>query len=260
MAPPAAASPRELRLYGFNAVRALFARRPEALRRPWLAEARVADCRDMLKWCAAHRVGYRIVAEEDLRKLAASGHHEGIVVDVLRPSPLAFADWLAALPAGPVCVLWLDGVGNPHNLGAILRRAAHFGVAGLLLPAAGDLQLSAAAARLAEDGAEVAPLVRMGDAMADVEALHRAGFVLAATLVEGGGDLFASQPPARIVYVMGGERTGVDRGFAGRCDLRLFIPGSGAVERLDVAAATAVLLAAWARGVSALPETTKPRA
>ena len=71
--------------------------------------------------------------------------------------------------------------------------------------------------------------------------------MLAATLVHGGADLFSTPLPKRLVYVMGAEGEGMDRGFADACDLRLSIPGSGAVESLNVAAATAVLLAQWAR-------------
>lgn len=246
IAPAPVSNSRELRLYGFNAVQAAFGRRPEALRKLYLTEARVGELKAMLKWCAANRIGYRIVAEDDLRKLAASTHHEGVVADMLREAPLPFEDWLAQLPEGPACALWLDGVGNPHNLGAILRSAAHFGVSGLLLPADSDLQLSGAAARVAEGGAESVPWVRMGDPASDIDALHRAGFILAATLVEGGDDVFASPLPSRLIYVMGAEQAGMDREFAQRCDRRVSIPGTGAVESLNVASATAVLLAAWA--------------
>lgn len=236
----------ELRLYGVNAVREVFARRPQALRKLYLDESRVAAFRDVLKWCATHRVGYRIVGAADLQRLAASSHHEGVVADVLRVAPLALDDWLAALPPGPACALWLDGVGNPHNLGAILRSAAHFGVAALLLPADGELQLSGAAVRVAEGGAEHVPLVQAcGDAAADFAALREAGFAIAATLVHGGDDLFATRLPSRLVYVIGAEQDGMDRGLARACDLRLSIPGSGTVESLNVAAATAVLLAQW---------------
>lgn len=236
----------ELRLYGVNAVREVFARRPQALRKLYLDEARVADFRDVMKWCAANRVGYRIVPEDDLRKLAASSHHEGVVADVERAPLPSLRDWLDTLPQGPACVLWLDGVGNPHNLGAILRSAAHFGVAALLVPASGELQLSGAAARVAEGGAEHVPLVRLsGDAVEDLAALHQAGFGSAATVVSGGDDLFAATPPKRLVYVLGAEQGGMDRDLARSCHRRVSIPGSGAVESLNVAAATAVLLAHW---------------
>ncbi|MFZ7095770.1 TrmH family RNA methyltransferase [Luteimonas dalianensis] len=238
----------EMRLYGMNAVQAVFARRPQAIRKLYLAGPRIAQLQPLLKWCVANRVGYRVVEDEgELARLAGSGHHEGVVADVLRAPEPALDTWLPGLDGGPQCLLWLDGVGNPHNLGAILRSAAHFGVAGVLLAEDSGLALSGAAARVAEGGAEAVPLVRTGPADEAMALLRSAGFALAATVVEGGDDLFAVAPPRRVVYVIGAEGEGMDRGLAGACDLRLSIPGTGAVESLNVAAATAVLLAAWLR-------------
>jgi TrmH RNA methyltransferase len=243
--PPA---PRdELRLYGLNAVRAVFARRPDAIRKVYLAEARIPAVQPLLQWCVAKRVGYRVVEDADLQKLAASSHHEGIVADVLREAPMPLSSWLRDLPAGPRCALWLDGVGNPHNFGAILRSAAHFGVDAILLPKDSPLALSGAAARVAEGGAEAVALVRLGRADNSQAQLHGAGFKLAATVVNGGDDVFDAELPSRLVYVVGAEGEGMDRGFAQACDLRVSIAGSGAVESLNVASATAVLLAEWRR-------------
>ncbi|WP_407907839.1 TrmH family RNA methyltransferase [Lysobacter claricitrinus] len=237
----------ELRLYGLNAVRAVFARRPEAIRKLYLAEARIPALQPLLKWCVANRVGYRVVDEVDLQKLASSSHHEGVVADVLRAAPMPLSTWLRDLPAGPQCALWLDGVGNPHNLGAILRSAAHFGICAVLIPKESTLALSGAAARVAEGGAEAVPFVRLGRADNSLAQLHGAGFRLAATLVDGGDDVFDAALPERLVYVMGAEGEGMDRAFASTCDLRVSIPGSGAVESLNVASATAVLLGEWRR-------------
>ncbi|MDH5823879.1 TrmH family RNA methyltransferase [Luteimonas sp. RD2P54] len=241
----------ELRLYGINAVRAVFARRPQAIRKLYLAEARIPALQPLLKWCVENRIGYRVVGEDELARLAGSAHHEGVVAEVLRAEPLALEPWLRALPAGAACALWLDGVGNPHNLGAILRSAAHFGVAAVLLPQRSGLALSGAAARVAEGAAEAVPLVRAGDDAAALAALRGAGFGLAATVVRAGDDLFAAPLPPRLVYVLGAEGAGMDSALAAACDLRLSIPGTGAVESLNVAAAAAVLLAAWRMRVPA---------
>ena len=237
----------ELRLYGMNAVRAVFARRPQAIRKLYLAEARIPQLQPLLKWCVANRVGYRVVPPEDLQKLAASAHHEGVVAEVTREERLSLAPWLRALPPGPCCALWLDGVGNPHNLGAILRSAAHFGAIAVLLPKHSALAMSGAAARVAEGGAEAVPFVRLGREDNSIAQLRGAGFSLAATTVRGGGDLFATKLPERLIYVLGAEGEGMDAELAKACDLRVSIPGSGAVESLNVAAATAVLLAEWFR-------------
>ena len=235
----------ELRLYGLNAIHAVFSRRPQAIRKLYLAESRIPALQPLLKWCVANRVGYRVVDETDLHKLAASSHHEGVVADVLREEPAALSTWLRDLPSGPQCAIWLDGVGNPHNFGAILRSAAHFGVSAILLPKHSNLALSGAAARVAEGGAEAVPLVRLGREDNAIAQLRSAGFTLAATVVNGGTDVFAAPLPERTIYVLGAEGEGMDRELAAACDLRLSIPGTGLVESLNVASAAAVLLAAW---------------
>src|SRR5690606_6747925 len=180
----------EMRLYGMNAVQAVFARRPVAIRKLYLSGPRIPELQPLLKWCVANRVGYRVVEDEsELVRLAGSDRHEGVVADVLRAPEPALGQWLPGLADGPQCLLWLDGVGNPHNLGAILRSAAHFGVAAVLLRADLELALSGAAARVAEGGAEAVPLVRMGPQAAAIELLRGAGFALAATVVAGGDSL-----------------------------------------------------------------------
>lgn len=243
---PAARDP-ELRLYGLNAVRAVLARRPQAIRKVYLLEARIPQLQPLLKWCVANRIGYRVVEDADLQKLANSTHHEGVVADVLREEPQSLTAWLRGLAEGPQCALWLDGVGNPHNLGAILRSAAHFGVGAVLLPKHSPLLLSGAAARVAEGGAEHVPFVRLGREDNAIAQLHGAGFSIAATVVRGGSDLFSMPLPRRLVYVIGAEGEGMDASLAAACDQRVSIPGSGAIESLNVAAATAVLLAEWTR-------------
>lgn len=242
---PDAGNRQELRCYGLNAVQAIFAQRPESIRKVYLAESRIPQLQPLLAWCVKQRVGYRVVEEADLGKLAASSHHEGVVADVLRAEAQDLQAWLQSLPAGPALALWLDGVGNPHNFGAILRSAAHFGVAAILQSHDSSLALSGAAARVAEGGAERVPLVRMGERVQSLALLREAGFQLAATVVRGGDDLFATPLPQRLVYVMGAEGEGMEAALAAACDLRLSIPGSGAVESLNVAAATAVFLAQW---------------
>ena len=89
--------------------------------------------------------------------------------------------------------------------------------------------------------------MRLGREDNAIAQLHGAGFQLAATVVRGGSDLFATPLPPRLVYAIGAEGAGMDEKLAALCDLRLSIPGSGNVESLNVAAASAVLLAEWKR-------------
>ncbi|KAA2285292.1 rRNA methyltransferase [Arenimonas fontis] len=244
---PGPAAVREQRVYGLNACLALFRQRPQDLRKVWLLESRLPALKPVLAWCVARRIGYSVVGDEDLRRLSGSGHHEGVVFAALAPVERSLDAWLRGLPAGPVLAVWLDGVGNPHNLGAILRSSAHFGVAGLLLPQGSSLGLSGAAARVAEGGAEQVPLVRLGRPDESLVRLEAAGFVAAATVVRGGQPLYGTVLPERLLLMMGAEGEGMDPALAGVAGMRLGIPGTGAVESLNVAAATAVFLGEWWR-------------
>jgi TrmH RNA methyltransferase len=240
-------SPTEQRIYGLNACLALFSRRPSSVRKVWLLEDRIPDLKAVLAYCVKNRLGYTLVEAEDLERLSGSAHHEGVVFGALPLAEWPLSTWLRELPNGPALALWLDGVGNPHNLGAILRSSAHFGVSGLLLPKDSNLHLSGAAARVAEGGAEYVPMVRLGRPENAFEQLHAAGFTVAATVVRNGTSLFKAKLPERLVYILGAEQSGVDSMLAQASALRLAIPGRGAVESLNVASAASVLMAEWLR-------------
>jgi len=248
---PVGFAPREpeQKICGLNAAREAFAARPKALRKVYLSESRIGTLRELLAFCVAKRLGYRVVEDEELERISGSSHHEGVCL-LMQPRPELDLDGLLdALPrSGPVRLLWLDGVGNPHNLGAVLRSAAHFGAHAVLLPPQSTLTLSAAAARVAEGGAEHVPLVRLPGqgASSEIAALERfaeAGFVSVATLPAGAPDLYAQPLPQRAVIVLGAEGEGMQKRLVEHCERAVSIPGSGRVESLNIANAVAVLLA-----------------
>ncbi len=240
---------RETRLYGLNACLAAFAKRPEALRKVYLTEARIPVLKPVLAWCVKHRLGYRVVEDGDLEKLTSSRHHEGVCFDILRSPLLDLARLLSLQPAAPApsLLLWLDGVGNPHNLGALLRTAAHFGTAGVIVPDQSQLDVSGAAARVAEGAAEIVPIARVPITARSKDMLRAAGYALAATVPRQGTPLYDSRLPARIVLVFGAEGEGMSDALIDAADVRLTIPGSGAIESLNVAASVAVVLGEYWR-------------
>lgn len=240
---------KEFRIYGLNACLAAFRKRPESIRKLWLLESRIPKLTELLAFCVKNKVGYNVVENEDLEKLTASAHHEGVCLAVLPQPELALSTWLMSIPEGPCLLIWLDGVGNPHNLGAILRSAAHFGVQAVLLPKQSSLANSGAAARVAEGAAEYVPLVRLGRNDNAIAQLRSVGFELVTTVVRGGSDLFNTPLPKRCVLVMGAEQAGVEAELLAASRLRVEIPGSGHVDSLNVSAATAVLLAEWRRQI-----------
>ena len=181
-----------------------------------------------------------------------SGRHQGVVAE-LRDAPPAGegggsnmwseADLLRALDdgEGPALLLVLDGVTDPHNLGAVLRVAAHFGVAGVLARGEG-LGLSTALLRTAEGGAEWVPLVPVPSGDAPLVRAREAGFTLVATGPRARVELYTATLPARVVLLLGAEATGLSREAYELADARVRIPGTGQVESLNVACAAAVAL------------------
>ncbi|HEY6985862.1 MAG TPA: TrmH family RNA methyltransferase [Rhodanobacteraceae bacterium] len=245
----------ETRLYGLNACLAAFAKRPEALRKVYLTEARIPALKQVLAWCVKHRLGYRLVEADDLDRLTGSRHHEGVCFEIVRSTPLKLSELLGSQRSAPApsLVLWLDGVGNPHNLGALLRSAAHFGAAGVIVPEETSLEVSGAAARVAEGAAEIVPLARAPSSARTRDALRAAGYALAATVPHGGKLLYGTHLPPRLALVFGAEGEGMHRALIEASDLRLTIPGSGAIDSLNIAASVAVVLGEYWRQHASAP-------
>lgn len=237
----------EFRVHGLNAVLALFKQRPEAIRKLWFTAQRRDVLADVITRCAERQVGYNESEAIELERIAGSEHHEGVVAAVLRPELPAAGTALADLAAaeGAQLVLLLDGVANPHNLGAILRSAAHFGAAAVLLMPGSASVHAGAVYRVAEGGAETQPVITLEDRQS-LQILRDAGYQLAVTAADASASLLdAAALPARLVLALGAESHGVSVALRAEADLQLAIPGSGAVESLNVAAAAAVGLAVW---------------
>ncbi len=234
----------EVPVPGRNACRALFTHRPEAILRVFVTRERAREFGDLLRHCAARRLPYRVVPADQVGAVSRTRHHEGICV-VARPLEPVPVERLGSA-RGPACVLGLVGVANPHNVGAILRTAAHFGAGGILL-AGGPARLSAAALRTAEGGAERVPWARPDDLGAALKSLRERGYAVYATSGREGHDLFRADLPGRVVLLLGSEGSGLpDRVLRG-ADRVVRVPGTGWVESLNVATAAGVLLAEWWR-------------
>lgn len=244
---------------GLHAAMAALRHRPDAIRRVYYAASRRHELGPLLKHTAALRRPYNEVGPDELEAVAGTVHHEGVVVvtDPIDHVPLAAL--LRALPRDAVLVA-LDGVGNPHNLGAILRSAAWFGATGVLVPLEDPRQaaLSPAAVRVARGGAEVVPVVGVPNLAAALRQLAEAGVTLFAVEAETGPSPLEGEPlPRPCCLVLGSEDQGLSPAVRLLCKRRLSIPGSGAVESLNVSVAAGILLAAVARhGVGTPPART----
>lgn len=235
------------KVYGVAAARAVLERRiGDVIRIAHAAELRRA-LGPVLREAAARRIAYEERSDEDLAKIAGSVHHEGICLAV-RPRRVRSVEWLARGGQGAWrCAVALDDVGNPHNVGAIVRSAAFFGADALLVEGPADrAPILPAAVRVAQGGAEHVEVVR-ADALAPaLRALASAGVAVIGTDVRGARPLGALRWPPRAVIVLGSEGEGMRREVREACTALVTIAGSDAVESLNVGVAAGVLLHAWA--------------
>jgi len=241
----------EEKVHGVRACEALFARRPEAIIRVYVAEERRRRFARLLEHCAARRLGFQVVAADSLARLSASTHHEGIVILSRARRRWGASDLLQAIDGadglnGPL--VYLDGVQNPHNLGAILRTAAHFGAAAIL-GARGELPpLSPAAVRVAEGAAETVIVCELAEPRADLGQLKNRGYRVVTTSSHRGRPLAEGLPEGKAVFVLGSEGEGVSPEIAAIADAAVRISGTGQVESLNVSVACGVVLyEAWRR-------------
>lgn len=231
----------ELKVSGLNACRALFRARPDDIRKVFVTDEVIPSVGDLLKWCAQQRIAYKVVGKDDLLALTDTPHHDGIcLLARLLPTP-SFDDVLRAVDSDDAPLVLLEDVKNPHNLGAILRVCAHFGVRFVL--AAGETpELSPAAMRTAEGGAEHVRVVHVGDGKTALHRLKDQGFAIVATSSHVDDTLVDARLPARAVLLFGSESSGLSRALSSLADAHVQIPGSGALESLNVACASSVLL------------------
>jgi tRNA G18 (ribose-2'-O)-methylase SpoU len=234
---------------GLRAGLAVFARRPDDVLRVGYARMVKSEVEPLVRWALARRVPCDELTEGELGRIAESEPHEGLCV-LARERRWATAQELAdALAKNGGTLIALDRVRNPYNVGAILRSAAFFGVDAVLLGTpAPHPGLAPTAVRVAEGGAENVRLARTTD-LADTLSRLRAK-KLRVVGADGGADrsVFGFSFTRPGVLVLGNEREGLGDRVRAQCDAIVAIPGSGAVESLNVAVAAGVLIAQMMRG------------
>ncbi len=169
----------ETRIYGENACQAMFKNRPEAIVRAWFLQEVTPRFREALKWMAANRKAYHVVEEEEMVKAARTDHHGGVCFLIKKRVGHDAQTYLKDAPTKD-CVLALEDVGNPHNVGAIMRSCAHFGVKGVISPDSSVLE-SGAAVRTAEGGAEYIQGIDADNFAQTLEQFKQAGYTLVTT-------------------------------------------------------------------------------
>jgi 23S rRNA (guanosine2251-2'-O)-methyltransferase len=178
------------------------------------------------------------VSQQRVAELAAGAVHQGIVARV-SPYPYVELEDLLSTPVPLVVVL--DGVTDPHNLGAVLRVADAAGASGVVIPKDRAAGVTAAAVKASAGASEHVPVARVTNLRRAVDQMQRAGLWVYAAEVGGTeyGDLDLTGP---IGLVLGSEGRGVRRLVREGCDGAISIPMLGAVGSLNVSVAAALLL------------------
>jgi TrmH RNA methyltransferase len=228
---------------GPAAVAALFARRPQDVMRLFHTPERRREAGPHCAVMARHRRPYREVTAADLARIAGTQHHGGLVALALpRPVPALDPRNLPPAIASSRVTPVLDGIGNPHNLGAIARSAAFFGCRALLL--SGDPRqagLSDAAFRTSEGGLEALEIFGATDLPLALRGLAPRILTVAA-VARGGVPPQAIPRDAPIALVLGNEEVGVTAATLAACVMRVTLTPGGPVESLNVSVAAAVLI------------------
>jgi RNA methyltransferase, TrmH family len=227
---------------GLAAVRALFARDPDRVARLFFEPRLRTELSPFCRALAASRKPYREVDAAQIARIAGTVLHGGVVA-VARPIPplAARSEWIAEWAADGKPLVVLDGIGNPHNLGAIARSAAFFAVPRILLADRREQALpSDASYRVAAGGLDRVVLYHAHLPLL-LPALRGAYRVIGAA-AEGGDPPAFRRGDRPAALVLGNEEHGLAPATRALCDGIVTIPSGGAVQSLNVAAAAAILL------------------
>lgn len=235
--------PMGLRLYGHHAVAAALAN-PARVCRRLLATTNALERLGAL--AARHGLEVETAQPRALDRLVApDAVHQGVVLETEPLPPRRLETVLAELPREAL-LLALDQVEDPRNLGAILRSAAAFGVAAVLLPERRSAVLGAVCAKAASGALDIVPVVEVTNLARTLVALKDAGFWSLGLDAEAAIPLDGAPRHERAVLVLGAEGKGLRRLVAESCDLAVSLPISPRMESLNVAVAAGIALYALA--------------
>ena len=235
----------ELKLCGLAAVKARFERDPGSIKRLFFDRVTGQRVGAICKVLAQEKKIYRQVESAELEKISGSIHHGGIVAVVYAP-PLrvATAADVAVWAKRGEAVLVLDRIGNAHNLGAIARTAAFFGVPRIVIPDdATAARPTDAAHRVAEGGFEHLEVWQTKNLAGFARDLVAVGYEVIGAATRGGRpDAPHAKERKPFALLLGNEEQGLAPEVAAVCSRLVTIPGSGKVESLNVSVAAAVLM------------------
>ncbi len=231
--------------YGIHAVSQLLSSQPERITQLWIQkEKQHKSIDDLIR--LAHDEGIKIqkVSKQTLDKQTQNAVHQGILA-VCRPLATLGDNELESLLnniIGEPLILVLDGVTDPHNLGACLRTADAAGVHLVIAPKDKSAPLNDTATKVASGAANSVPYVQVTNLARTLEALKQRGIWLVGTAGEATQNIYQQKLTGALALVMGAEGEGLRRLTKSVCDYLVHIPMQGTVSSLNVSVATGVCL------------------
>ena len=230
-------------IVGINPVEGALANDPSRLREILVEQGthnpRVAELVDEAK-----RLGVRVHSRPRAMLDRISGHarHQGVAANYEVPAAKSEHDLAGLLAAGDALLLVLDGVTDPHNLGACLRSAAAAGVAAVIVPKDRAAGITPVVRRASAGAVDRVPLVEVTNMARVLRQLKDAGVWLTGLAGDAERSLYDIDLTGKVALVLGGEGEGMRRLTREACDHLARIPMPGAMESLNVSVAAGVAL------------------
>ncbi|MBI2311031.1 MAG: 23S rRNA (guanosine(2251)-2'-O)-methyltransferase RlmB [Betaproteobacteria bacterium] len=230
-------------IFGFHAVRSRLRQEAESVHELFAEEGRHDPrMRELLAVAASRGVRVVPMPKARLDAMAAGGRHQGVVA---RVAPIRLAQSLDAVLDGleePPLLLMLDGVQDPHNLGACLRVADAFGAHAVVAPKDRAAGITPTVAKVASGAAETVPFIAVTNLARTLRELKERGIWVAGAAGEAETGLYEARLAGPLAWVLGAENEGLRRLTRETCDELIRIPMLGAVESLNVSVAAGVCL------------------
>ena len=231
-------------IYGLHAVRTMLERHPDRVTAIRLAEKRddpkVRAIDDLAR---RHKVPIQRVDQHALKQQLGDVAHQGVAADITPMPPWTEDDLINALQtATNPLILVLDGVQDPHNLGACLRTADACGALAVVVPKDRAAQVTPTVRKVAVGAAETTPVVPVTNLVRTLKLLQEAGLWVVGADAEGEKLAQEIDLTGGIVLAMGAEGTGLRHLTRQTCDWMVRLPQLGAVESLNVSVAAGMLL------------------
>ncbi|MDR0378679.1 MAG: 23S rRNA (guanosine(2251)-2'-O)-methyltransferase RlmB [Candidatus Accumulibacter sp.] len=234
---------RTIFIHGFHAVIARLRHQPQAVQEIFIAaDRRDGRVRDLLKHAELQAVRVVPVDAARLDGMTAGGRHQGVAARVSAESRHVTLDDVLDTLEEPPFLLILDGVQDPHNLGACLRVADAAGAHAVVAPKDRAVGLTQTAIKVASGAAESVPYVTVTNLARALRDLKDRGVHLVGADDAVETDLYAARWPEAVAWVLGAEGDGLRRLTRETCDQRVAIPMFGSVSSLNVSVAAGICL------------------